>query len=208
MNNLHTISHPLIAHKIAILRDKNTNHTIFRQTSRELSQLLLYEVVRDYPTEEGTVETPLEKAEAHYIAREICIILVMRAGLAMAEGVLDLIPEARVGHIGIERDEETLEPKEYYVRFPEDIKDMSVIVVDPMLATGGSASRAIEVVKKTGAEHISFMSIVAAPEGIQFLEDKHPDVPVYTGALDRELNDVGYILPGLGDAGDRMFGTK
>lgn len=207
--NLTVIDHPLIRHKIGILRATSTPKKLFRELVEEIAMLMAYEVTRGLEEEEISVETPLEKTKARQIAgKKLVIVPVLRAGLGMVEGVLKLIPSARVGHVGMSRDEESLEPVEYYFKVPAAADVRRLIVVDPMLATGGSATATISGLKKRGARHISLMCLVAAPEGVRALGKAHPDVPIYAAALDRELNDVGYILPGLGDAGDRLFGTK
>ncbi|MBD3374239.1 uracil phosphoribosyltransferase [candidate division KSB1 bacterium] len=208
MNGLIIIQHPLIQHKLTHLRDRKTDHMVFRRLTKELTGFMLYEVMKDYPLKDITIETPLIKCQSHVLAREISIILILRAGLGMVDGLLDLVPSARVGHIGLYRNEETLEPIEYYMKLPNSIANTDVILVDPMLATGGSAAKAIELLKKSGAQSIKFVCMVAAPEGVQNLRKQHPDVSIYTAALDEKLNEQGYILPGLGDAGDRLFGTK
>jgi uracil phosphoribosyltransferase len=208
MDHVVVIEHPLVQHKLALLRDKHTAHMDFRRLTKELTEFMLYEVMKDYPLEEITVETPLAPARARKLAREISIVLILRAGLGMLDGLLELMPTARVGYIGLYRNEETLEPVEYYAKLPESIAQTDVIVVDPMLATGGSAAHAVSIVKRNGVESIKFVSIVSAPEGIAKLHAAHPDTPIYTAAVDEGLNDRGYILPGLGDAGDRLFGTR
>jgi uracil phosphoribosyltransferase len=208
MNGLIIIQHPLIQHKLTHLRDRNTDHMVFRRLTKELTGFMLYEVMKDYPLKNITIETPLMACQSHVLAREISIILILRAGLGMVDGLLDLVPSARVGHIGLYRNEETLEPVEYYMKLPNSIANTDVMLVDPMLATGGSAAKAIELLKKSGAQSIKFVCMVAAPEGVQNLRKQHPDVSIYTAALDEKLNAQGYILPGLGDAGDRLFGTK
>jgi uracil phosphoribosyltransferase len=208
MNNLTIIQHPLIQHKLTYLRDKRTDHTQFRLLVKELTSFMLYEVMADYPLKEVEIETPLMSAKCEVLAREISLVLILRAGLGMLDGLLALVPEARVGHIGLYRNEETLEPVQYYAKLPKTIAETDVIIVDPMLATGGSAATAAELVKKAGAKNVKFVCIVAAPEGVTKLSQAHPDVTIYAAALDVRLNDHGYILPGLGDAGDRLFGTK
>ncbi|MDZ7291139.1 MAG: uracil phosphoribosyltransferase [candidate division KSB1 bacterium] len=208
MNNLIIIQHPLIQHKLTYLRDKRTDHMQFRLLVKELTSFMLYEVMADYPLKEIEIETPLMPTTAKVLAREISLVLILRAGLGMVDGLLQLVPEARVGHIGLYRNEETLEPVQYYAKLPANIAETEVIIVDPMLATGGSAATAAGIVKKNGAKNIKFVCIVAAPEGVSKLSQTHPDVAIYTAALDLRLNDYGYILPGLGDAGDRLFGTK
>ena len=207
--NLTVIDHPLIRHKLHLLRDRKTPKKLFRELVDEIAMLMAYEVTRDLPLEPVDVQTPLERMKGHKIAgKKLVIVPVLRAGLGMVEGVLRLIPSARVGHVGMARDEESLQPMEYYFKVPAQSEVRRFIVVDPMLATGGSAAAAIKGLKARGAERISLMCLVAAPEGVRALGETHPDVPVFTAALDRELNDHGYILPGLGDAGDRLFGTK
>ncbi|MCG6989120.1 MAG: uracil phosphoribosyltransferase [Gemmatimonadetes bacterium] len=209
MPNLTVIDHPLIRHKLHLLRDRTTPKKLFRELVDEIATLMAYEVTRDLVEEEVQVETPLERTKGRRIAgKKLVIVPVLRAGLGMVEGVLRLIPSARVGHVGMSRDEESLQPMEYYFKVPAQSEVRRFIIVDPMLATGGSAAAAIEGLKGRGADDITLMCIVAAPEGVRRLGRDHPDVPVFTAALDRELNDHGYILPGLGDAGDRLFGTK
>lgn len=206
--NLTVLDHPLIQHKLSLLRHWETPTKLFKELVDEIANLMAYEVTRDLPLEEVSIETPLEGMVARRIrGKKIVVVPILRAGLGMVEGILHLIPGARVGHIGLYRNEETLEPVEYYFKIPPpDQRDF--ILVDPMLATGGSASAAAGFLKERGVERIRFMCIVAAPEGVQRMEWDHPDVPVFTAALDRELNQNGYIVPGLGDAGDRLFGTK
>lgn len=207
--NVHLIDHPLIQHKLTIMRDKATSTQDFRHLIREISMLMGYEVLRDLPTEAVTIETPLEKMQGARLAgKKLCIVPILRAGTGFLDGLLELVPAARVGHIGLYRDPDTLEPVEYYFKVPEDMNVRRVIVVDPMLATGHSAVAAVDHVKAKGATDIVFMCLIAAPEGLKVFNEKHPDVQVYTAAIDRELNDHGYILPGIGDAGDRIFGTK
>jgi uracil phosphoribosyltransferase len=207
-NNLTIIKHPLVQHKLALLRNKDTDHLAFRQLTKELTMFMMYEVMKDCPLQDVEVQTPLALTRAKILAREITVVLILRAGLGMMDGMLELVPKARVGHIGLYRNEETLEPVEYYAKFPKNIAETDVIVVDPMLATGGSAAKAIEIVKGTGAKHIKFVCIVSAPQGVKTLHAAHPKIGIFTGSLDAELNDQGYIVPGLGDAGDRLFGTK
>lgn len=207
--NLTVIDHPLIRHKLGILRAVDTPKKLFRELVREIAMLMAYEVTRDLEEEDVDIVTPLERTKACRIAgKKLVIVPVLRAGLGMVDGILELIPSARIGHVGMARDEQSLEPLEYYFKVPSAPDVRRVIVVDPMLATGGSASAAIAGLKRRGARRISFMCIVAAPEGVRALTRAHPDVPIFAAALDRQLNDVGYILPGLGDAGDRLFGTK
>jgi uracil phosphoribosyltransferase len=208
MKNLTIIEHPLIQHKLTYLRDKHTDHMQFRLLTKELTSFMLYEVMADYPLKEIVIETPLMPAKSKVLAREISLVLILRAGLGMLDGLLQLVPEARVGHIGLYRNEETLEPVQYYAKLPTNIAETDVILVDPMLATGGSAASAAAIVKKAGAKNIKFVCMVAAPEGLAKLSASHPDVAIYAAALDERLNEYGYILPGLGDAGDRLFGTK
>jgi len=208
MENLTIIEHPLIQHKLTHLRDKRTDHMRFRLLTKELTSFMLYEVMSDYPLKEVEIETPLMAAKSKVLAREISLVLILRAGLGMLDGLLELVPEARVGHIGLYRNEDTLEPVQYYSKLPKNIAQTDVILVDPMLATGGSAATAASLVKKAGAQNIKFVCMVAAPEGVAKLSAAHPDVAIYAAALDERLNDHGYILPGLGDAGDRLFGTK
>lgn len=208
MDGLRIVEHPLIQHKLTSLRDKNTDHMDFRRLTKELTGFMLYEVMEDYPLKEHDIETPLQKTTGKVLARDISLVLILRAGLGMLDGLLELVPDARVGHIGLYRNEQTLEPVEYYVKLPQNIAQTDVIIVDPMLATGGSAVKAVSVLKEYGATEIKFVCMVAAPEGVKKLTKAHPDVPVYTAALDDKLNDIGYIVPGLGDAGDRLFGTK
>jgi uracil phosphoribosyltransferase len=206
---LTVIDHPPIRHKITLLRSVETSKKVFRELVEEISMLMAYEVTRSLEEEAVEVETPLEKTTGSRITgKKLVIVPVLRAGLGMVEGMLRLIPTARVGHVGLRRDEESLEPVEYYFNVPTEPDARRLIVVDPMLATGGSASAAISGLKRRGARRISFMCVVAAPEGVRTLGEAHPDVPVFAAVLDRELNGAGYILPGLGDAGDRLFGTK
>jgi uracil phosphoribosyltransferase len=209
MANVTVFDHPLIHHKMAILRDKRTSSKQFRELVEEISTLMAYEAMRDLPLKEVEVETPLTAAKFKMIAgKKLAIVPILRAGLGMVDGILALVPSARVGHIGLYRDEETLEPHEYYCKLPADVADRQVILLDPMLATGGSASAAIQFIKDRGCTSIKLMNIIAAPEGIARVQKDHPDVDIYCGCLDKCLNENGYILPGLGDAGDRIFGTK
>ena len=204
---LHIIKHPLIEHKLTMMRDKNTNSKVFRELLDEIAMLMTYEVTRNWDMEPVEIETPLEKMTGHTLKNsEITIIPILRAGLGLLNGVLKIIPKAHVGHIGLYRDPKTHEPVEYYCGLPKQM-DAEAIVVDPMLATGGSSSAAITMLKKKGLKKITLMVLVAAPEGVELLNREHPDVEIYTAALDRELNENAYILPGLGDAGDRVFGT-
>ena len=207
--NVTEFTHPLIMHKISLIRDKNCGTREFRTVIGEIATLMGYEILRDLETELVEIETPMEKAMVPMIkGKKLAVVPILRAGLGMVDGILSLVPTAKVGHVGMYRDEETLQPKEYYCKLPEDIDQRLVLIVDPMLATGGSADAAIEFVKKQGAKQIKFASIIAAPGGIKMLTEKHPDIQIYCGSIDRQLNENGYILPGLGDAGDRIFGTK
>lgn len=204
---LKLINHPLITHKLSLIRRKETGTRDFRQNVSEIAGLMAYEITRDLPLRDVVIETPLSQCTTSELSREIILVPVLRAGLGMVDGVTSLITTAKVGHIGLVRDHETLEPKEYYAKFPADISDAIIMVLDPMLATGGSASAAIGAVKKRGAVTIRLVCIVGAPEGIARVEKEHPDVDIYLAALDNHLNENGYIVPGLGDAGDRLFGT-
>ena len=207
--NFHHVEHPLIEHKLAILRDVKTNTKQFIELAEEIAMLVTYEATKNLPLEEVEVETPLEKAKCKMVSgKAVGIVPILRAGLGMVSGVQKLIPNAKVGHIGLYRDHDTHEPVEYYCKLPADAEQRTLIVVDPMLATGGSASDAITMIKKRGVTKIKLCCIVSAPEGIQRVMDDHPDVEVYVAAVDRQLNENCYILPGLGDAGDRLFGTK
>ena len=209
MSTFRVIEHPLIAHKLTIMRDKNTSTKDFKGLLDEISMLMGYEITRNLPTEEVEIETPICKTVQKRIAgKKLVIVPILRAGLGMVDGLLRLVPVARVGHIGLYRDPETHEPVEYYCKMPPELNERTVIIVDPMLATGGSASDAIKMVKKRGAEHIMLMCLVAAPEGVKRVQQDHPDVDIYSAALDEKLNEHAYIVPGLGDAGDRIFGTK
>lgn len=207
--NLTVVDHPLVLHKLTLMRDKTTPSAVFRQLLREISLLLAYEVARDLPMTTQTIETPLARMEAPILkGKKLVIVSILRAGNGLLEGMLDLMPSARVGHIGIYRDPVTLQPVEYYMKVPDDIAERRVIVVDPMLATGNSVSAAIKRLKEKGAKDIRLVCLLSAPEGIRRFHNAHPDVPVYTAAIDSHLNEHAYIVPGLGDAGDRMFGTK
>jgi uracil phosphoribosyltransferase len=207
--NLTIIGHPLVRHKLAVLRDRNTSKKTFRALVDEISMLMGYEATKDLPLESVEVDTPLERAPAEIVSgKKLVLVPVLRAGLGMVEGMLRLMPSVRVGHIGLYRDHETLLPVDYYFKIPGDVEARDFFVLDPMLATGGSASAAVDSLKRRGAARVRLMCLVAAPEGVQRMLDDHPDVQVYTAALDRELNEQGYILPGLGDAGDRLFGTR
>lgn len=208
MSKVQVMDHPLIQHKLTILRDKNTGTKDFREAVNEIARLMAFEVSRDMPLQDVEIETPLVKSIQKELAgKKVAIIPILRAGLGMVDGMLDLIPAAKVGHVGMYRDHETLEPVEYFVKLPSDINERQLLVVDPMLATGGSAIAAIDSLKKRGASTIKFVCLVAAPEGVEALEQAHPDVEIYTAALDESLDENGYIIPGLGDAGDRLFGT-
>ena len=203
------VEHPLVQHKLALMRRKETSTAEFRQLLREISVLLGYEVTRDLPLTTEEIETPLTKMDAPRLeGKKLALISILRAGNGLLEGMLDLVPSARVGHVGLYRDPETLVAVEYYFKVPQDLSDRLVIVVDPMLATGNSASAALSRIKEEGARDIKFVCLLAAPEGIKALREAHPDVPIYTAAIDDHLNDHGYIVPGLGDAGDRLYGTK
>ena len=203
------MDHPLLQHKLSILRDENTGVKDFREVVSEIATLMCYEATRDLPLEEVEIKTPITTAKFKTIAgKKLAIVPVLRAGLGMVDGILTLIPSAKVGHIGLYRDPDTLEPVEYYCKIPNDIAEREVIILDPMLATGGSASAAIQFIKNYEVKNIKLMNIIAAPEGIQRVHHDHPDVDIYCAALDEKLNDHGYIVPGLGDAGDRIFGTK
>ena len=209
MSVVKIVDHPLIQHKISLMRDRNTGTKEFRDLVSEIATLLCYEATRDLPTEEVEVETPIALARTHVLAgRKLALVPILRAGLGMVDGMLTLIPAAKVGHIGLYRNEETLEPVEYYCKLPKDIAERDVFVLDPMLATGGSGSEAVDFIKQHGGKHIKFMCIIAAPEGLERLRKAHPDIQIYVGHLDRCLNENAYICPGLGDAGDRIFGTK
>jgi uracil phosphoribosyltransferase len=207
--NVTVLNHPLVQHKLTLLRRKDTATSVFRQLMRELSLLMAYEVTRDLPTGTVAIETPMEAMQAPLLSgKKLCFLSILRAGNGMLEGMLDLVPSARVGHIGLYRDPATLIPVEYYLKFPEDIQERLVIVVDPMVATGHSAAAAITRLKQAGVSQISFACLIAAPEGLGALADVHPDLPVYVAAIDRQLDEHGYICPGLGDAGDRLYGTR
>ncbi|MBQ7172797.1 MAG: uracil phosphoribosyltransferase [Clostridia bacterium] len=208
MSTLHVIDHPLITHKLSIMRNKKTGSKDFRELLEEIAMLMGYELTRDLPLEDVTIETPLTKMTAKMIAgKKLAVVPILRAGLGMVDGLLSLIPVAKVGHIGLYRDPETHLPVEYYCKLPPDIKDRIVILVDPMLATGGSAADALTKLKEHGCKQVRFMCLVAAPEGVKKVQEAHPDVDIYAAALDDHLNEHAYIVPGLGDAGDRIFGT-
>ena len=208
-NKVHVLDHPLLAHKLTIMRDKNTSVKDFRELVSEIGMLITYEATRDLPLTTKHIETPLCEMDAPTLkGKKFAVVPILRAGLGLVEGVLRMVPSARVGHIGMYRDEETLIPHTYFCKMPKDIAERDVLIVDPMLATGGSADAAIAKMKEMGCQHIKLMVLVAAPEGIKCIQDNHPDVDIYCGALDSHLNERGYIVPGLGDAGDRIFGTK
>lgn len=207
--HLTVVDHPLVQHKLTLMRDKGTSTAGFRRLLREISQLLAYEVTRGLPLTTQNIETPLQEMEAPVLAgKKLALISILRAGNGLLDGVLELIPSARVGFVGLYRDEETLEPVQYYFKVPESLEDRLVIAVDPMLATGNSSVAAIDLLKNAGATNIRFLCLLAAPEGIARMKEAHPDVPIVTAAVDKRLNEKGYIVPGLGDAGDRMFGTQ
>ncbi|MGR3492611.1 MAG: uracil phosphoribosyltransferase [Shimia sp.] len=209
MTKLTIVDHPLVQHKLTLMRDKHTPTAVFRQLLREISQLLAYEVTRGLPMTTRTIDTPLTEMQAPVLAgKKLALISILRAGNGLLDGVLELIPSARVGFVGLYRDEETLEPVEYYFKVPDALDERVTIAVDPMLATGNSSVAAIDKLKEAGANDIRFLCLLAAPEGIERMQAAHPDVEIVTAAVDKKLNDVGYIVPGLGDAGDRMFGTK
>ncbi len=207
--NVMIFDHPLIQHKISLMRDKHTTTKEFRELVSEVAMLMAYEVTRDLPLREVEIETPVAMARTKVLdGKKVAIVPILRAGLGMVDGMLSLLPMAKVGHIGLYRDPETLQPVEYYCKLPEDVADRDVILMDPMLATGGSAVAAITFLKNRGITSIKFMCLIAAPEGVEAIHNAHPDVPIFCAALDQKLNDHAYIVPGLGDAGDRLFGTK
>lgn len=209
MENVYVMDHPLIQHKIGIIRKKDTSSKEFREMIKEIAMLMCYEATRNLKLSDVEIETPIAKMTAKELSgKKLAVVPILRAGLGMVEGMLAMIPAAKIGHIGLYRDPETLEPVEYYCKLPTDSSEREVYVVDPMLATGGSAEAAIQMLKQKGVKNIHFMCIIAAPEGIKRMQEAHPDVDLYIGALDEKLNDHGYIVPGLGDAGDRIFGTK
>ena len=209
MSKVYIFDHPLIQHKLSILRDKNTSVKEFRELIGEIAQLMCYEATRDLPLEDVQVETPVATAACRRIAgKKLAIVPILRAGLGMVDGMVAMMPNAKVGHIGLFRDPETLEPVKYYFKMPPDVEERDCIIVDPMLATGGSAVAAVTFLKEAGVRHIKLMCIIAAPEGVRAMHEAHPDVDIYVAAQDDHLNDHGYIVPGLGDAGDRIFGTK
>lgn len=209
MSKLHVVDHPMIQHKLTIMRKKDTGTKEFRELLDEIAMLMGYEVSRDFPLEDVEIETPMEKMTAKQVAgKKVAIVPILRAGLGMVDGLLRLLPVAKVGHIGLYRDHDTHKPIVYYCKLPTDIDERLVVVTDPMLATGGSASDAIAMLKERGCKNIRLMCLVSAPEGVKYVQEKHPDVPIYTAAMDERLNEDAYIMPGLGDAGDRLFGTK
>ena len=209
MQHLTVVNHPLVQHKLTLMREKETSTAVFRQLLREISQFLAYEVTRELPMTTRRIETPLEPMDAPGLAgRKLALISILRAGNGLLDGMLELIPSARVGFVGLYRDEETLKPVQYYFKVPDELGERMVIAVDPMLATGNSSVAAIDLLKQAGATNIRFLCLLAAPEGVARMQEAHPDVPIVTAALDSHLNEKGYIVPGLGDAGDRMFGTK
>ena len=209
MSKVYVMDHPLVAHKLTILRDKNTSVKDFRELVSEIGMLIAYEATRDLPLTTKEVETPICTAEEPTLAgKKLAVVPILRAGLGLVDGVLRMVPSARVGHIGMYRDEETLEPHVYFCKLPKDVAEREIMIVDPMLATGGSADAAIQEMKARGCTNIKLLVLVAVPEGIARIQKKHPDVDIYVGAVDEKLNDHGYIVPGLGDAGDRIFGTK
>jgi uracil phosphoribosyltransferase len=208
-DHLTVVDHPLVQHKLTLMRDKGTSTAGFRRLLREITQLLAYEITRDLPLTTTNIETPMEEMDAPILAgKKLALVSILRAGNGMLDGVLELVPSARVGFVGMYRDEETMKPVQYYFKAPEALEDRLVIAVDPMLATGNSSVAAVDLLKKAGANNIRFLCLLASPEGIATMKEAHPDVPIVTASLDRQLNPKGYILPGLGDAGDRMFGTK
>ncbi len=209
MTHLTIVDHPLVQHKLTLMREKTTSTAVFRQLLREISLLLAYEVTRDLPMTTKNIETPLQSMEAPTLeGKKLALISILRAGNGLLDGVLELIPSARVGFVGLYRDHETLQPVQYYYKAPTDLGQRRVIAVDPMLATGNSSVKAIELLKDAGAKDIKFLCLLAAPEGVATMKEAHPDVQIVTAAVDERLNEIGYILPGLGDAGDRMYGTK
>jgi uracil phosphoribosyltransferase len=205
--NVIVVQHPVIQTKLTELRDFSADHRKFRTLLDEIASLMTYEVTRDWPTRPRPVRTPMEQMIGHVLARQVTLVPILRAGLGMADGVLKVLPDARMGHLGVYRDENTLEPVSYYQKLPPDIAATEVLLIDPMLATGGSGSAAVSLLKNAGVTSMKFLCLVAAPEGIEMFHRHHPEVPIYCAAIDRQLNEKGYILPGLGDAGDRIFGT-
>ena len=209
MSKFMVLDHPLIKHKVAIMRNKKTGTKEFKEVAKEIAMLMCYEATRDLALEDVEVETPIATANCQMLTgKKLAVVPILRAGLGMVDGIMQLIPSAKIGHIGLYRDEKTLEPVEYYCKMPPDINERDIFVVDPMLATGGSACDAIKLIKARGAKNIKFLCLIAAPEGVKKLQEAHPDVDIYCASLDSHLNENGYIVPGLGDAGDRIFGTK
>ena len=209
MGKFQVIDHPLIQHKLTMIRDKNCGTKVFREVVDEIAMLMAYEVSRDMPLEDVVIETPIEESTQKTLSgKKVAIVPILRAGLGMVDGILELIPAAKVGHIGMYRDEETLEPHEYFVKLPEDIDTRQLFIVDPMLATGGSAADALTLLKQRGAKNLRLACLISSPEGIKAVQEAHPDVDIYVASIDEKLNEKGYIVPGLGDAGDRLFGTK
>ncbi|WP_377887423.1 uracil phosphoribosyltransferase [Alkalihalobacillus sp. R86527] len=209
MGKVYVFDHPLIQHKLTYIRDEKTGTKEFRELVDEVAALMAYEITRELPTEEVMVKTPVTEAKSKVLSgKKLGLVPILRAGLGMTDGILKLIPAAKVGHVGLYRDPETLQPVEYYVKLPADIEEREFIVIDPMLATGGSAVEAINSIKKRGAQNIKMMCLIAAPEGVELLQEAHPDVDIFIAGLDEKLNEKGYIVPGLGDAGDRLYGTK
>lgn len=209
MSKVTVVDHPLVKHKLTFLRSKFTDVQMFRELMKELSMLVAYEATRDIPIEETTCETPMVKTKGYLISGQmIALVPILRAGLGMVDGLLSFMPMAKVGHIGLYRDHETLKPVEYYCKLPNNLPNMNVFVLDPMLATGGSVAHAIEILKQKGAKKVRFLCVISCPEGVKYLQEAHPDVDIYTCVIDERLNELGYILPGLGDAGDRLYGTK
>lgn len=209
MAQVHVMDHPLIVHKLSLIRDKFTGPKEFREAVKEISTLLCYEATRDLPLKEVEVETPIARTKVRYISgKKLAVVAILRSGLGMVDGVLDLIPNAKIGHIGLYRDPDTLQPVEYYCKLPTDVASREVLVVDPMLATGGSANAAIQFLKNYGVQNIKLICLLAVPESIQAIQENHPDVEIFCAAIDEKLNEKGYIVPGVGDAGDRMYGTK
>jgi uracil phosphoribosyltransferase len=208
MSKLTVFNHPLINHKLTIARDEKTGMRDFRAVINEIGGLMAYEITRDLPEQTIRVKTPICETDSKILAKDIVIVPILRAGIGMVDGIQALIPNAKIGHVGLYRDEETLEPHEYYAKFPKEMPESQVLLVDPMVATGGSVIMAIEAIKKRGAKDIKLVGLVGAPEGVARIQEEHPDVDIYLAALDEKLNEVGYIVPGLGDCGDRLFGTK
>ncbi|MBR2825533.1 MAG: uracil phosphoribosyltransferase [Solobacterium sp.] len=208
MTMLEVLNHPLITHKLTLMRKKETGTKDFRESLDEIAELMAYEVCRELPTKPVEIETPIAKCVGQELSKEVVIVPILRAGIGLLDGIRRLVPTAKVGFIGLFRDEETLQPHEYFAKFPKNLEDSVVMIVDPMLATGGSAVAAIDMVKKRGAKDIKMVCLVGVPEGVKAIQDAHPDVDIYLAAMDEKLNEIGYIVPGLGDAGDRIFGTK